>query len=418
MKPRITTACLVWLTLLASPLAAWKHVELDSPRYVQCGSTICVVGFAESWSWKMPSILGSGTSWVDVKIPLKRVNPGKFRVLADGWATDETNVWCGRPAPITTAKGVRALGGTYYEVDGSVWKGCRPIFIDSTAPAQGVASASFHDLGCGIVRIGAGLFREGRKIDSGRRNGHHQLAPVPIADGATFVVDPWVTAVDKTPGKPCIAHDARYEFAVREGYLIFTGSRAGSDSRVTDLGCYYARVGDAIYLQERLIAGADAPTFQLLRTNHCILAIARDKNHVYEGGVPRPEIDAPTFEMLEDFIARDRSHVYFLMHAVTGADPATFRILRPRRKCRQDFSGFSLDQAHVYLNMMLLPGADPRTFELVEPELDAKGECVRTGVYSRDAHHVWNGNVEVEGADPATFVVGPNGRARDKNRSY
>jgi hypothetical protein len=408
----------MWLILLASSLAAKTHLDVDRPSYVHCGSTICVAGYAPSWDFRIHPILGSGNTDVAVNIPLKKVNPGTFRVLADGWATDDTNVWCGRPAPTTTAKRFRALGGPFYAVDGSVWEACRPIFIDSTAPAQGVAPASFQDLGCAIVRIGTGLFRATETMASGPRAGQLRFAPLPLADAATFAIVSRVTATGPSSGETCTAHDLRYDFTIHNSLLTITGPRAGSDSRVTALGCHYARVGDAIYLWEQLIAGADAPTFQLLRPNQCNMAVARDKNHVYEGGVPRPEIDASTFEMLDDAIARDRSHVYFLMHAVPGADPATFRILKPRRKCRQDFSGFSLDQTHVYLYMTLLPGADPKTFEMVEPELDAKGECARTGLYSRDAHHVWNGNVEVEGADPATFVVGPNGRARDKNRSY
>jgi hypothetical protein len=406
-----------WLLLLLPLLGCFSaRYDLGAPDYVPCGSTICLAGSREEF-WTLSQGPDWGPKSHDVYARLRGIDARNFHVLKDGWATDGRKVWCGRPDPIAAANEVRALGGSYYAVNDEVWDGCYPVFPGPPPPVQPIVRAkSFQYIGCGVARFGKSLYRwGGTAIIAGRDQ--KWIEPLPIANSSTLQIDP----------STCSAHDDRLSYQIAGGRLTIAGTRA--EPNAPALPCGYARVGSTIYFHERVVEGADAATFQVLTPNHCDVVLARDAHHVYQylKPVPSPGFDAPTFEVFEKFesydIARDRLHVYLFpgLQVIEGADPQTFKRVRPTAQCRFVYDRVSRDANHLFVYLNVLHDADPATFEIIEPSLDENGKCLYAGKFARDARNVWVVYAqarELTDADRDSFVVLPDGSARDRNRTY
>lgn len=389
--------------------------DLVSPDYVPCGSTICLAGSREEM-WTQPFGGDWGPKSHEVHARLHGVDAKNFHVLKDGWATDGRKAWCGRQDPITAASRLRALGGSYYAVNDQVWDGCFPVFPGPPPPVQPIVRAkSFEYIGCGVARIGKTLYRGGgTAVIVGREQKF--IEPLPIADSATLQIDP----------STCSAHDDRLSYRLEGGHLIITGTRA--EPATPPLPCGYARVGATIYFHEKVVEGADAATFEVLTPNHCDVPLARDAHHVYRHlkRLPSPGFDAPTFEVFDTIerydVARDRSNVYvYPLRVIEGADPKTFRRVRPTAQCRIVYDRVSRDANHLFVWLDVLRDADPATFEIIEPSLDENGKCAYAGKFARDARKVWIVYPvarELTDADRESFVVLPDGSARDSNHIY
>jgi hypothetical protein len=390
--------------------------DLDAPDYVKCGSTICLAGSREEfWTRSVGPDFGGRSH--DVYARLHGVDAKNFHALKDGWATDGRKVWCGRTYPITAANKLRALGGPYYAVEDEVWDGCYPVFPGPPPSIKPIVRAkSFEYVGCGVTRFGGSLYRwGGTAIIAGRDQ--KWIEPLPIADSSTLQIDP----------STCLAHDNRLNFRIDGGRLIIAGTRA--EPNAPSLPCGYARVGSTIYFHEKVVEGADAATFEVLTPNQCSLALARDAGHVYQyfKPLPSPGFDRATFEVFEKVesydLARDRLNVYLYprLQVIRGADPQTFKRVRPTSQCRTVYSRVSRDANHVYVLWEVVRDADPATFEIIEPSLDGNGKCLYAGKFARDARKVWAVNGmprEIVGADRDSFVVLPDGSARDNKRTY
>ncbi len=95
------------------------------------------------------------------------------------------------------------------------------------------------------------------------------------------------------------------------------------------------------------------------------------------------DVDAATFRRLDESHAVDANHVYFQNRKLAGASPARFRLLN---------DAWGHDDRYLYHYGKRKRGADPATLRWV-------------GAYLVDAHRVWYGGRELEGADAASFVT-------------
>ncbi len=98
--------------------------------------------------------------------------------------------------------------------------------------------------------------------------------------------------------------------------------------------------------------------------------------------------DSSTFEvLLANEYARDEEHVYFRMHRLDNADPATFVVLSDR------VCVYGKDRNRVWLQDVVVREADPATFALL------------TFPYSRDRSQVFCGTLPMKIHDIESFEV-------------
>jgi len=150
-----------------------------------------------------------------------------------------------------------------------------------------------------------------------------------------------------------------------------------------------------VYFKERLVSGADPATVKAKD-----YPLFCDANDYYYKGAPLHITDIRSFEVIElDDIrmwAKDSQTVYFDSLHVKDANPATFRIL--------DFLE-GKDDRHVFYREEILPDADPNTYEVL-------------GLYSKDKSHVWYCGNLVEDADAASFHLDKEEEGVDKYGSF
>lgn len=116
-----------------------------------------------------------------------------------------------------------------------------------------------------------------------------------------------------------------------------------------------------------------------------------------------PETDLNTFQVLGDYIAKDKNNVYYVAKIISGADASSFQFLN---------SFYSKDKNNVYCFVDyendigdVLTGADVSTFEVL------------TGWYAKDKNKVYWGLVEI-GANAKTFQALNEAYSIDKNNVY
>jgi hypothetical protein len=260
------------------------------------------------------------------------------------------------------------------------------------------------------------------------------------------------------------AKDAKHLFY--RGTLI-PNSDSGTFQSLNDPSGLYAKNGRQVYARGVVIADADPATFEVTKYN----GIARDKRDYYLDGTPLriqdmnsfklvgkacaeciwaydhknyyvgtnygeitfPIADVPTFQVINQFYAKDAKQVYYLKEILAKADSATFQVLK---------DGYAKDGTRVYHLNFVMPDANIDTFQVLSygyakdaqhayygrSDLDylnvdlptfqvvGPGNAPDMG-YAKDAKQVYYGGAVVLNADAATFVADEN-RARDKNRVY
>ncbi len=116
------------------------------------------------------------------------------------------------------------------------------------------------------------------------------------------------------------------------------------------------------------IVDADRDTFMVLEE----YGMAKDKNHVYYGGKVVPNVDAPTFEVLNGTYFRDAYSIYSDQYSgfqpLRGSDVCTFELIGYKK---DDWSGYAKDKNTVYYRDTPLEGSDPASFQVLER--DANG---------------------------------------------
>ncbi len=126
-----------------------------------------------------------------------------------------------------------------------------------------------------------------------------------------------------------------------------------------------------------------------------------------------PQIDAKTFEVLDDHLVKDKNHVwycdtyrsgqdYFLTRRnnvtlLEKADPATFRKLNKR---------YARDKDHLFFEGVFFPVKDINTFEILDYS------------FARDKISGYYMQVEIPGSDGSTFTGLDSHYAKDTNHVY
>jgi hypothetical protein len=156
----------------------------------------------------------------------------------------------------------------------------------------------------------------------------------------------------------------------------------------------YARSDTRVFLQGRALPDRDAPTFEIPWPSNMT---SRDRNHVYYRDAVIPDADPATFEQVSPFyLFRDKRAVYLVGEELAGADPRTAR--------RSQFNSYVIDAGGVYSAVTRARlQRDPATFEELQP------------FYSKDGSGVYERDVLLPDADPATFRGTSLGRGEDRN---
>ena len=100
--------------------------------------------------------------------------------------------------------------------------------------------------------------------------------------------------------------------------------------------------------------------------------IAKDDHAVYCSGKPLKNVDASSFERLNEYYAKDKNHGYTYdlgwiqpptpckLLVVKDADPAT---LKAFVKGKVMYDNLAVDSTHVFSDGEIIPNADPKNFD-------------------------------------------------------
>ena len=99
-------------------------------------------------------------------------------------------------------------------------------------------------------------------------------------------------------------------------------------------------------------------------------------------------VDDQSFRVLESDFACDEHKVFWKGRLILGAAPFSFEIISP-----SDYVPFSKDCDSVFIRGFEISGADPATFRIVE------------GAYSADSSNIYCGTTPINGADLNSFQV-------------
>jgi hypothetical protein len=212
---------------------------------------------------------------------------------------------------------------------------------------------------------------------------------------------------------PGLAKPSEYGYAKKPDGAYYDGVKIqGADVETFEtLEGAYARDKQHVYALRVPIPNADPATFERVVTSAPSPPGSqywRDKHGIYLDGKLIEGADSATFRLLAEPRARDRQHVFYNGHIVTGADPATFEPL-------SHGNAFSRDSAHVYMGTQrVFEGADPNSLEILPG-----------GSFAKDASHLFRvpmGDDTRSDAMPdvdfASFVTLNHRYAKDKNHVY
>lgn len=136
---------------------------------------------------------------------------------------------------------------------------------------------------------------------------------------------------------------------------------------------------------------------------------------VYLDGRRIKEADAATFEVLtlDEYYAKDQTHVFFHGKVVVGANPKTFAAVKPPVDASEPHASsdrsplYWRDAQHVYFNGKPMEGAEATSFVHF------------SGPYSKDSNRVYYQERIVEGAIPEKFrIIHTEGVATDDNAVF
>lgn len=173
----------------------------------------------------------------------------------------------------------------------------------------------------------------------------------------------------------------------------------------------YARDNSSVYADGRTLPGADPASFELIQRP----GFAKDSRHVYQRD--RPISDDPAhFELLDAGLAKDSVAVYWSDGTVLSNDPAHVAIVS-----NTGHYLFAKDGRTVYVNGKPISGADPASFRVLQGAYSTADQRVfyftdelaadlasfgaLAGPYATDARTVYWMGKAIVGADPATFHV-------------
>ena len=158
----------------------------------------------------------------------------------------------------------------------------------------------------------------------------------------------------------------------------------------------YAADKTTVYLDGRPLAEPDPTTFELLERP----GVAKDRSKVYQRDRVLSD-DPANFELLDGELSKDSQSVYWSDGRVLSDDPEHFAIIS-----NVDYYLFTQDAQTVHVNGNPIAGADPATFRVIR------------GAYSQDGSVVYYFTDGIADVDAASFQVVEGSFAKDDRNVY
>ena len=153
-----------------------------------------------------------------------------------------------------------------------------------------------------------------------------------------------------------------------KSFKVLENKKASLTDYYTDKNSVYFHKDDL-----RKITGADKNSFEILEEY-----IARDKNNVYSKGEKLGNIDIKSFKYFEDGLAKDRNRVFYIEDNkdVTGVDAKTFERMGETYYFRDKNNVFALKDYNPY-DLEMLKNIDRNSFNTLSKEIGKD----KNGVY-------------------------------------
>ena len=153
-----------------------------------------------------------------------------------------------------------------------------------------------------------------------------------------------------------------------KSFKVLENKKASLTDYYTDKNSVYFHKDDL-----RKITGADKNSFEIL-----VEYIARDKNNVYSKGEKLGNIDIKSFKYFEDGLAKDKNRVFYIEDNkdVTGVDAKTFERMGKTYYFRDKNNVFALKDYNPY-DLEMLKNIDRNSFNTLSKEIGKD----KNGVY-------------------------------------
>ena len=153
-----------------------------------------------------------------------------------------------------------------------------------------------------------------------------------------------------------------------KSFKVLENKKASLTDYYTDKNSVYFHKDDL-----RKITGADKNSFEILEEY-----IARDKNNVYSKGEKLGNIDIKSFKYFEDGLAKDKNRVFYIEDNkdITGVDAKTFERMGESYYFRDKNNIFALKDYNPY-DLEMLKNIDRNSFNTLSKEIGKD----RNGVY-------------------------------------
>jgi len=153
-----------------------------------------------------------------------------------------------------------------------------------------------------------------------------------------------------------------------KSFKVLENKKASLTDYYTDKNSVYFHKDDL-----RKITGADKNSFEILEEY-----IARDKNNVYSKGEKLGNIDIKSFKYFEDGLVKDKNRVFYIEDNkdVTGVDAKTFERMGETYYFRDKNNVFALKDYNPY-DLEMLKNIDRNSFNTLSKEIGKD----RNGVY-------------------------------------
>lgn len=153
-----------------------------------------------------------------------------------------------------------------------------------------------------------------------------------------------------------------------KSFKVLENKKASLTDYYTDKNSVYFHKDDL-----RKITGADKNSFEILEEY-----IARDKNNVYSKGEKLGNIDIKSFKYFEDGLAKDKNRVFYIEDNkdVTGVDAKTFERMGESYYFRDKNNIFALKDYNPY-DLEMLKNIDRNSFNTLSKEIGKD----KNGVY-------------------------------------
>ncbi len=143
----------------------------------------------------------------------------------------------------------------------------------------------------------------------------------------------------------------------------------------------YARDANRVFIDGQEIMNADPKSFEAVFDKKAKATVySKDKTRVYsiadigweyDSATSVPNVDARSFEFLNEFWIKDRHHVYDAIgDVIDGADAASFRAI--------DGSQYGVDGAQAYFlsDAPAVRGSNPKTFVVLDIAASCGTSCI------------------------------------------